>query len=702
MEKVRILIIEEEAQDYLNTRQLLDEQTSTLNIDWAPNYEIAVKRIKQNTYDAYLVGYHANHLTQKRFLNWLYKYTTVPTILITKTAEPIDPSHLDSYRTDFIAHDQLNWLLLERIIRYLANLLALQRRERNFQTIFDNAFQLMILLTLEGILQEINQTALKFFNVNSEMIIGSLLWEIPWIKSLPQTDTVFQLAIVQAAQGEFTHCEVKVPNAKNEMVIIDFSFTPLTNTAGETEWILMEGRDLSECRALEQQLTHTTLHDQLTGLPNRHLFLEYLDQAITAAQSNKDKHVAILFMDLDRFQLVNASLGHDMGDWLLMEIAQRLQGCLKKDTILARSGGDEFMILLDQMQDLNEATLLAATINEILASPFSLDGYEIITAASIGIAYYTGAEESTDLLRNADTAMYRAKIMGKAGYAVFNQGMYKQAVSRLQIETNLHQAIKKNNLVLLYQPQTELASEQLISTESVIRFYHPQNGLMSSVDFKPILEETGIIVSVEEWMLRMACQHLKAWLAAGLIINRIAVNLSAHQFRNKRLINMVVESIKESGLTPEYLELELTENFLLEDIDSTITTLKRFKDMGIRVTIDEFGMGYASLNNLKRLPIDSLKIDQSFIKGITFSPEDTAITVATIDMAHALGLTVIAEGVETIEQRDFLCDHGCDFAQGHLYAGPMENTAFLEWGKQYNKMVNTTVLSTGGYGQRMV
>ncbi|NJO16868.1 MAG: EAL domain-containing protein [Thioploca sp.] len=690
MEKVRILIIEEEAQDYLNTRQLLDEQTSILSIDWAPNYEIAVKRIKQNTYDAYLVGYHASNLAQKRFLNWLYKYTTTPTILITKTAEPIDPSYLDSYRTDFIAQEQLNWLLLERVIRYLANLLALQQRERNFQTIFDNAFQLMILLTPEGILQEINQTALKFFKINSEMIIGFLLWEIPWIKSLPQTQTVFQTAIMQATQGEFTHCEVKIPLDKpDEGGIVNFSFTPLMNTAGEIEWILMEGRDLSECRALEQQLTHTTLHDQLTGLPNRHLFLEYLEQAITQAQPDKDKHVAVLFMDLDRFQMVNASLGHDMGDWLLMEIAQRVQGCLEKDIILARSGGDEFMILLDQMQDLNEATRLAAMINEILANPFSLDGYEVITSASIGIAYYTGAEESTDLLRNADTAMYRAKMTGKSGYAVFSQGMHKQAVSRLQIETNLHQAIEKNRFILLYQPQTELASEQLISTESVIRFCHPQNGFMSSVDFKPILEDTGIIVSVEEWMLRMACQHLKAWLAAGLSISRIAVNLSAHQFRNKRLINMVAESIKGSGLTPECLELELTENLLFDDIDSTITTLKRFKDMGIRVTIDEFGMGYASLNYLKRLPIDSLKIDQSFIKGITCSPEDTAITVATIDMAHALGLTVIAEGVETIEQRDFLCDHGCDFAQGYLYAGPMENKDFLEWGKQYNKMINT-------------
>jgi diguanylate cyclase (GGDEF)-like protein/PAS domain S-box-containing protein len=688
MEKVHILIIEEDAQDYLNTRQLLDEQTSTLSIDWAPNYEIAVKRIKQNPYDAYLVGHQANNLTQKRFLNWLYKYNTVPTILLTKTAEPIEPSYLDSSRTDVIAHDQLNWLLLERIIRYLTNLLALQQKERNFQTIFNNAFQLMILLTLEGILQEINQAAVKFFNVNPATIIGSLLWEIPWAKSLPPNDTVFQSAVVQAAQGEVAHCEVKIPNANHELVTVDFSFTPLTNAAGEIEWILMEGRDLSECRALEQQLTHTTLHDQLTGLPNRHLFLDYLDQAIQA-QPTKDRHIAVLFMDLDRFQMVNASLGHDMGDWLLMEIAQRLQGFLKKDIILARSGGDEFIILLDQMQDLKEAIRLAITINEILARPFALDGYEIVTSASIGIAYYTGQEEGTDLLRNADTAMYRAKHLGKSGYAVFSQGMHKQAISRLQIETNLHQAIEKNKFVLLYQPQTELSSEQLISTESVIRFCHPPNGFMSSVDFRPILEDTGIIISVEEWMLRMACQHLKAWLAAGLMISRIAINLSAHQFRNKRLINMVAEAIKGSGLTPECLELELTENLLLDDIDSTITTLKRFKDMGIRVTIDEFGMGYASLNYLKRLPVDSLKIDKSFISGIVSSPEDTAITVATIDMAHALGLTVIAEGVETIEQRDFLCDHGCDFAQGHLYAGPMENTTFLEWGKQYNKMINT-------------
>jgi diguanylate cyclase (GGDEF)-like protein len=226
----------------------------------------------------------------------------------------------------------------------------------------------------------------------------------------------------------------------------------------------VEGRDLSELRALEHQLTHTTLHDQLTGLPNRHLFMEHLERAMAHAQQRKNHHVAVLFIDLDRFRVINASLGHDMGDWLLMEIAQRLQECLKPEDVLARFGGDEFMILLNDISQLSEATRLASTINEALAGPFSLDGYEIVTSASIGIAYNTDQEESTDLLRDADVAMYRAKAMGKSCYAVFSRGMHTQAVSRLQIEMDLHQAVEQQNFVLFYQPQTDLASEQLIGT----------------------------------------------------------------------------------------------------------------------------------------------------------------------------------------------------------------------------------------------
>jgi diguanylate cyclase (GGDEF)-like protein/PAS domain S-box-containing protein len=691
MEKVRILFIEEDAQDYLKSRQLLDEQQiNQLTIDWAPNYEIALKRIKQNSYDVYLIGYHAS-FAQQQFLSGLYETVAIPTIFLLKPNKAIDSRWLENYHTDVIRKDQFSWLILERTIHSLSRLLALQRKEKSFQTLFEQAFYPLGIIHPNGIWSEVNQAALKLVNMKREAVVGFPLWKAPSANS--QSQLLLKTAISTAQEGKTSRCEVEIQKYNGQAITLDLAFTPVTNEDTIVIAILVEGRDLSERRVLEQQLTHTNLHDQLTGLPNKYLFLEQLDQAMIRARQQPNYYFAVLILDLDRFRLINTSLGHDMGDWLLMEVAQRLQDFLKSyQCFLARPGGDEFMILVDNMQELNEATHLAIAINEILAFPIALDGYHIVTSASIGIAYYTDQQENTELLREADVAMYRAKTMGKSCHVVFSRAMHQQAVSRLQLEMDLYQAVEKKKFVLFYQPQMELNSEQLIGTESLVRFYHPQNGHISPIDFKTVLEDTGIITTIVEWMLQTACRQLKIWWESGLTINRTAINLSAQQFRNKRLIQIVANSLENNGLDPSCLEFELTENLLLGDTELAIKTLKVFKNMGIRVTIDEFGTGYASLSYLKRFPADGLKIDKSFIKDIITSPEDAAITVATIDMAHALGLAVTAEGVETIEQRDFLRDHGCDFAQGYLYAPPMEDTTFLEWGKQYNKMITNTKL----------
>jgi len=687
---MRILFIEENARDYLKARQLLDEQTSQLNIDWAPNYEIAVKQIKKNRYDVYLIGYEAQQAQQQKFLAWLYKFKSIPTLFLTKHDEFVETVLLDKYWTDALNKEQLSWPLLERIVRYLSNLTVLQKQEHKFEAIFKKAFEFMGLLKPNGILHEINQAALSLMGCQRDVVIGQPFWKLPWLKHAQKTQAQFKTAIATAAKGEFAHCEFEAQKQNGQAATLNFLLTPITNIQKEIVWILVEGRDLCERHALEQQLNHSTLHDQVTGLPNRYLFMEYLEQAIARAHQRKAYRFAILLLDLDRFRLINASLGHDMGDWLLMEISRRLQGFLTQNAMLARADGDGFMILLDEIVDMAEATRLAVTINEVLAESFLLDGYEVVTSCSIGIAYYSEQHDGMELLRDADAAMYRAKEMGKSGYAVFREGMHHHAISRLRIETELHQAFKKKDFLLFFQPQIELSSEQLVGTESLIRYRHPQNGLISAIDFVPVLEDTGIIIPIGEWVLQTACQQLKAWWDAELLMNRIAVNLSPYQFRSKRLVNIIAEAMENSGLEPNCLELELTENLVLEDIHSAIKILERFKEIGIRVTIDAFGTGYGSLNYLKQIPADCLKIDKSFIHGIMSSPADATITVATIDMAHALGLTVIAQGVETIDQRDFLRDHGCDIAQGYLYAPPMENSDFLEWGKEYSQNNSTT------------
>jgi len=675
MKPVRILSIEENTQDYLSLRQMLDRQANNFNMDWAPNYETALKKIENNSYDVYLLGYDAKQTEQRHFFDFLYHFNNIPSILLTKNNESVNTVLLEKYRIYSLCKEQLTWAQLKQSIRYLSHLIAWQQDEERFKVLFDKAFEFMALLNTKGILQEINQTALSFIDVKREALIGSFFWEIPWA-------TRFQAAlksvVSDAIGGELARCEVEVQKYDGQLTMLNFLFTPIRNAQGEIVWILAEGRDL------DQQLSYLSLHDQLTELPNRHLFMEYLEKAMARAKENENYHIAVLLIDLDRFRVINAILGHDIGDWLLMEIGNRLQSCLEDKNILARSGGDEFIILLDDIADFAEATHLAETINEVLARPFPMIGYDIVMLCSIGIAYYMGQEEGAQLLGDADAAMYRAKQKGKSGYAVFRRRMRRELVSRLQMETDLLQAAEQKNFVLVYQPQIDLVSKQVVAMEALIRFRHPQKGLISPDQlFIQALEDTGIIIPIGEWVLQTACRHLRACWDAGLLIKRISVNLSPHQFLHKNLSTKIITFLESANLVPQCLELEITESLLLEDADSGINILKNLKEIGFRVTIDDFGTGYASLNYLRRFPADALKIDNSFIKGLISSPEDIAITMAIIDMAHALGFAVIAEGVETSEQMEFLRDQTCDLAQGYLFAAPMEDRAFIDWCRQY-------------------
>jgi len=686
MEFLQILLIEEDAQEYLHVRQFLEGKVDKHHIDWAPNYENALKMARLNTYHVYLVGCYVHHRKQETFLRWLYDYATVPIILLVKLEVDIEELLIDRYKTDYILKDQLNWEVLQRSMRYVSKLMDFQQVEKKYRMAFNHSFEFISLLNPDGVIDEANQTTLNFIS-NRKSLVGKFFLDSAWVT--PANQTPFKNALSQAMRGNFARLEIDVPWQNQETLCLDFSFKPVKDSQGKILWIIAEARDLTDRKRIEQEFNHVALHDQLTGLPNRHLFMEHLEAAVAKSRKDQNYHLAVLYMDLDRFKMINDSLGHEMGDWLLMEISQRLHDCLGEGDILARAGGDEFVILLDNMKNHNEATLLAIKINEELARPFNVDHYKVAAAASIGITYNTRSKDAADLLREADTAMYHAKMMGKSHHTTFCQEMYTAALSRLQIETELHTGMAQNKFILFYQPQTELVSDELVGVESLIRFQHPTNGLIFPRDFIPILEDSGIIIKLGEWILQTACQQLRTWLDQGLTIATVSVNVSAHQFRSKYLINMVAEALAMAKLEPHQLELELTENLLLEDTPLAVKTLHQFKDMGIRVTIDDFGMGYASLSYLKRFPVDGLKIDKSFIKGINTSvPEDIAIIVATIDMAHALGLKVIAEGVETVEQRDFLRDHGCDYAQGYLYAPAMQQSDLSSWARQYRRVTH--------------
>ena len=680
---MQILLVEEDAQDYLTIRQFLDEQSGKSKIDWAPNYESALKLSKSETYDVYLIGYYHRHSKQTAFLKWLYRFAKSPVILLVKTEEDVQHIDLSAYKVDYLLKKQLSWSLLHRVIRYINQMVNIETACQRYQKSFQHAVQFVAIFSPQGKVLEANRTALNMIDYEFEQVKDQYVWDTPWAQN---NHAQFKTAITTAAHGEFIHYEVELPTEQHDTIIIDLSLTPIKNEMGKVLWLLAEGRDLSERKDIEQQLNHATLHDHLTGLPNRQLFFEYLERAMLKLSQTHER-LAVIFIDIDRFRMVNESLGHDMGDWLLMEIAERLQNCIAPDNLLARFGGDEFAIIQEHVEDLADATRLAATINEALARPFLLDGCEVVTSASIGIAYsHDENEDGANLLRDADTAMYRAKMMGKSRYAVYNQSMQTNALSRLKIEAELHRGLERDDFILFYQPQLALDGEHISGVEALIRFNHPHKGLMSPAEFIPILEDSGIIVTLSEWILHTACTQFKTWMAQGYPMQRMAVNLSALQFRSHNLANLVAKVLQNTHLDPQHLELELTEHSLLEDTHTAIKTISRFQEMGICVTIDDFGTGYASLNYLKRFPANCLKIDKNFIQETTNSKIDAEITKAMINMAHALGMTVIAEGVETIEQRDFLLKHRCDFVQGFLYAPAMSQQDFTAWAHQYCKM----------------
>lgn len=420
------------------------------------------------------------------------------------------------------------------------------------------------------------------------------------------------------------------------------------------------------------------MHDDLTNLPNRTLFIERVEQALQTAKRCKDYSFAVLFIDLDRFKLINDSLGHTMGDRLLVAISQVFQQCLRPVDTIARLGGDEFTILLDGIKNINDATRVAQRLQEELSSAFEVENYQVHTSASIGIVFSsTHYQQAADLLRDADIAMYRAKEQGKARHTIFDSAMYEQTRELLQIESDLRLALERQEFCLHYQPIVSLVTGKLAGFEALVRWMHPQQGLISPVKFIPVAEDTGLIVPLGEWVLREACRQMQAWqtkFPAFAALN-ISVNLASSQLKESNLINQIKQILVDTGLDGSCLKLELTESMLMDDLQKTIDTLLQLKAIDIKLSIDDFGTGYSSLSYLHRFPIDTLKIDRSFINKIGSNPEECAVVKTIITLAHTLGMDAVAEGVETSEQSSNLQAWGCEFGQGYFFAKPLNCSA---------------------------
>jgi diguanylate cyclase (GGDEF)-like protein/PAS domain S-box-containing protein len=428
--------------------------------------------------------------------------------------------------------------------------------------------------------------------------------------------------------------------------------------------------DISERHAAQERIRQLAYYDPLTGLPNRTLLEDRVGQALAAAERD-GKQAAILFIDLDHFKKINDSLGHFSGDQMLVQVAQRLLACLRRMDTVARLGGDEFVVLLSEVT-LAGATDVARKILASVARPYTIEGHELSVTPSLGISLFPqdGGDFET-LLKHADTAMYQAKESGRNAYQFFASEMNVVALERLVLENSLRQGLERGEFVLYYQAQVDANSGRIVGAEALIRWRHPQIGMISPGKFISVAESTGLIVPIGEWVLREACRQNRAWQLAGLTPICVAVNISAPQFRGGRLEDSVREVLAATGLDPACLELELTEGTVMSDADATVGTLRRLSTLGVKLAIDDFGTGYSSLSYLKRFPIDKLKIDQSFVRDIVTDPDDWAIATAVISMGHSLRLRVIAEGVERAEQLEMLRRQGCDEVQGYYFSVPL-------------------------------
>ncbi len=489
------------------------------------------------------------------------------------------------------------------------------------------------------------------------------------------------LSLVMASKQPVTlmhehHC--KTHGAR----LFELNTSPFWEPEGTLTGVIQISKDITDRLKTEQQLKdneerlhHQAQHDALTGLPNRLLFHDRLEHAMHKAHRTHQQ-VAVLFLDLDRFKNINDGLGHDVGDGMLKEVADRLQSAIREDDTVARLGGDEFVIILEELTDPGSAASVASKCLNTLSQKMVIKGIEIFPTVSIGISLFPGDEITVDgLMKCADTAMYRAKDAGRNSFQFYTRDMNDQTIKMLLLEGSLRHALSDNQLRLFYQPKFDLIHNRLIGMEALIRWQHPEKGMISPADFIPLAEETGMIIAIGEWVINQACRQIKQWQAFGIDQLHVAVNISARHF-NPLILDTIAQALRDNKLAPHFLELEITESVLMDNADSAVEILTQLREMGISLSIDDFGTGYSSLSYLKRFPIASLKIDRSFVMDVTHDSNDAAIVSSIVALAKSMDLQVTAEGVETAQQLEFIKQLGCDFGQGYLLGRPVPADEF--------------------------
>ena len=555
----------------------------------------------------------------------------------------------------------------------------LEESEGRFRGLIENLQVGVVLAGPDGEILVSNRAATDLLGVEEDGPLDRHWFETRWEGAINQDGSPFsagELPPLRAIAGgrPVRNAVVGIRRAAaDDRIWLLVNAEPELAPDGGVRQVICTISDVTERKALEEQLAYRAYHDVLTGLPNRALFLDRLQKALTGRRRREDQP-AVLFVDLDNFKVVNDSLGHEVGDRLLVEVAGRLENSLRPADTLARLGGDEFAVMLTSVSGIRDVLVVVARILERLEAPVALQGEEVTVTASIGVALPTSASPSpADLMREADAAMYRTKRGGKAGYSVFDPSLHAEALRRLELESHLRRALERDEFALHYQPIVNLQSGDVWGMEALIRWNHPDRGLVYPTEFIPLAEETGLIIPVGRWVLREACRQARAWEGEGAGPPQpvMLANLSANQLHGVDVVQSVEQMLAEAGLDAWRLALDVTESALLQTEEERVGVLAHLREIGVKISIDDFGTGYSSLAYLKNLPANLLKIDKSFVGGLGENPEDTAIVRMVVDLAHTLGMEVIAEGVERADQLAQLVEMGCDMAQGYYFARPL-------------------------------
>ena len=572
------------------------------------------------------------------------------------------------------------WVALSALAIYLicarfarANLLAQPLKEnrerlRQAAAVFDCTREGVLVTDARGLIVHVNRAFMAITGYRREDVMG----QQPSLFKSGRHSSSFYQQMFQTLErtGEWSG-EIWNRRKSGEIYPQWQTIRVIHDDHGQLSHYVAVFSDITAIKDSEHELAHLAHHDPLTGLPNRLLFTDRAEQALASAQVHK-RGCALLLLDLDHFKIINDSLGHNVGDQLLKQVSERLAGLFGPGVTLARLGGDEFAVLVESCPQVVQAAALAQRILDAMREPFIFDGHQLFISASIGISLFpSDALSAEQLLRNADSALFKAKSVGREGYALYTEELTAHAQNRVEIASELRRALEQQELRVYYQPVHDLHSSRLIGVEALVRWQHPERGLVPPVEFIPIAERTGLIADIDAWVMDQACRQMCQWLADGVQLSFIAINVSCRLFARRELYEQVAQVLHTTGLDPAFLELEVTESAVMEDPEVALEQLHRLRELGLRLAIDDFGTGYSSLLRLKRLPVQKLKIDQGFVAGLPWDEDDAAIVRVVIALAKSMGMQVHAEGIEQVEQARFLLEQGCDMGQGYWFGRPM-------------------------------